>query len=79
MNISISKEDVLVYSELNAEFHNLILKVCGNKRLIKICANLSGSDHRFRIRALRDNSGRLKYSLKEHQEIVETLKGKNIK
>jgi len=74
MNISISKDDVLVYSDLNGEFHNLILKVCGNKRLIKICANLSGSDHRFRIRALRDNSERLKYSLKEHQEIVDALK-----
>jgi len=77
MNISISKDDVLVYSDLNGEFHNLILKVCGNKRLIKICANLSGSDHRFRIRALRDNSERLKYSLKEHQEIVDALKKKD--
>jgi len=56
MSICISKNDVVAYSELNAKFHNLILKVCGNKRLIKICANLSGSDHRFRIRALRDNS-----------------------
>jgi len=77
MNISISKDDVLVYSDLNGEFHNLILNICGNKRLIKICTNLNGSDHRFRIRALRDNSERLKYSLKEHQEIVEALKRKD--
>ena len=77
MKIYISKDDVVAYSNLNGEFHNLILKVCGNKRFIKICANLSGSDHRFRIRALRDNSERLKYSLKEHQEIVDALKKKD--
>jgi len=77
MNISISKDNVLVYSDLNGEFHNLILKVCGNKRLIKICTNLSGADHRFRIRALRDNSKRLKYSIKEHQKIVDALKRKD--
>lgn len=77
MNISVSKDDAVAYSNLNGEFHNLILKVCGNKRFIKICANLSGSDYRFRIRALRDNSERLKYSLKEHQEIVDALKKKD--
>jgi len=75
--ISKSKPDVVAYSELNAQFHNLILNACGNKRLIKICTNLSGSDHRFRIRALRDNSERLKYSLKEHHEIMEVLKRKD--
>ena len=79
MIISKPKPDVVAYSELNAEFHKLILIACGNKRLMKICNNLSSSDHRFRIRSLRDNLGRLKYSLKEHQEIVEALKRKNTK
>ncbi|MBE3085529.1 MAG: GntR family transcriptional regulator [Bacteroidetes bacterium] len=77
MIISKPKPDVVAYSELNAEFHNLILNACGNKRLMKICNNLSSSDHRFRIRSLRNNPGRLKYSLKEHQEIVEALKRKD--
>lgn len=58
--------DVSAYSELNAQFHNLILKVCGNKQLMKICNNLNSSDHTFRIRSLRKNPERLKYSLKEH-------------
>lgn len=75
--ISKPKPDVVAYSELNAEFHNLILNACGNKRLMKICDNLNDSDHRFRIRSLRSNPGRLKYSLKEHQEIVEALKRKD--
>ncbi len=74
MSISINNNDLLAYSDLNGEFHNLILKVCGNKRLTKICVNLSSSEHRFKIRSLRSNLGRLKYSLKEHQEIVKALK-----
>jgi len=74
MSISINNNDLLAYSDLNGEFHNLILKVCGNKRLIKICVNLSSSEHRFKIRSLRGNPGRLKHSLKEHQEIVKALK-----
>lgn len=72
--ISKPKPDTVTYSELNAEFHNLIMNVCGNKRLMEICNGLSNSDHRFRIRALRVNSERLKYSLEEHQKIVEALK-----
>ncbi len=77
MNLCIEKEDVVGYSEANAEFHDLIFKICGNKRLSKIHENLSDTDHRFRIRALRKNSGRLKYSLQEHKKIFEALKGKN--
>ena len=77
MSICISKNDVVVYSELNAEFHKIILNTCGNKRLMKICNNLSSSDHRFRIRSLRSNPGRLKYSLGEHWKIVEALKKKD--
>jgi len=76
-NISKPKPDVAAYSELNAEFHNLILNACGNRRLMKICNDLSSSDHRFRIRSLRNNPGRLKYSLKEHQDIVGALKRKD--
>jgi len=77
MSISISKPNIVAYSNLNAEFHNLIVNVCGNKRLTKICNNLHSSDHRFRIRVLRNDIERLKYSLKEHQEIVEVLKRKD--
>jgi len=74
MSICVSKNDVTAYSDLNGEFHNLIFSVCENKRLIKICDNLSNSEQRFKIRSLRNNPERLKYSLKEHQEIMEALK-----
>jgi len=77
MSLCIDKGDVVGYSEANAEFHDIIFKVCGNKKLTKIHENLSNTDHRFRIRALRNNSARLKYSLEEHQKIFEALKRRN--
>ena len=73
-----NKDDVLAFSEIDAEFHELILNICGNNRLIQIRENLSDQAHRYRIRSL-SVPGRLKYSLKEHQEIVEALKRKNTK
>ncbi len=74
----INKDNVLAFSEMDAEFHELILNICGNNRLIQIRENLSDQAHRYRIRSL-SVPGRLKYSFKEHQEIVEALKRKNSK
>jgi len=71
-----NKDDALAFSEMDAEFHELILGICGNNRLIQIRKNLSDQAHRHRIRSL-SIPGRLKYSLKEHREIVETLKRKD--
>ena len=70
------KDDVLAFSEMDAEFHELILNICGNNKLIQIRKNISDQAHRYRIRSL-SIPGRLKYSLKEHQEIVEALKRKD--
>ncbi len=71
-----NKDDVLAFSEMDAEFHELILNICGNNRLIQIRKNLSDQAHRYRIRSL-SVPGRLKYSLREHQEVVEVLKRKD--
>ncbi len=70
------KDDVLAFSEMDAEFHELILNICGNNRLIQIRKNLNDQDHRYRIRSL-SVPGRLKCSLKEHKEVVEALKRKD--
>ena len=71
-----NKDDALALSEMDAEFHELILGICENNRLIQIRKNLSDQAHRYRIRSL-SIPGRLKYSLKEHREIVEALKRKD--
>lgn len=76
MEIFTKKDDALAFSEMDAEFHELILNVCGNKRLIQLRRNLSDQAHRYRIRSL-SIPGRLRYSLKEHQEIVEAIKKKD--
>lgn len=71
-----NKDDFLAFSEIDAEFHELILNVCGNKRLIQLRRNLSDQAHRYRIRSL-SIPGRLRYSLKEHKEIAEAIKKKD--
>ncbi len=71
-----NKDNSLAFSEIDAEFHELILNICGNNRLIQIRKNISDQAHRYRIRSL-SIPGRLKYSLKEHQEILEALKRKD--
>jgi DNA-binding GntR family transcriptional regulator len=71
-----SKDDALAFSEMDAEFHELILNICRNNRLIQIRKNLSDQAHRYRIKSL-SVPGRLKHSLKEHREIVEALMQKD--
>ena len=71
-----NKDDVLAFSEMDTEFHELILNICGSNRLIQIRKNLSDQAHRYQIRSL-SVPGRLKYSLKEHQGVVEALKRKD--
>lgn len=71
-----NKDNALAFSKIDVEFHELILNICGNSRLIQIRKNLSDQAHRYRIRSL-SIPGRLKHSLKEHQEIVKALKRKD--
>ena len=71
-----NKDNALAFSKIDVEFHELILNICGNNRLIQIRKNLSDQAHRYRIRSL-SIPGRLKHSLKEHQEIVKALKRKD--
>ena len=71
-----NKDDVLAFSEMDAEFHELILNICDNNRLIQIRKNLNDQAHRYRIRSL-SVPGRLKCSLKEYKEVVEALKRKD--
>jgi len=44
-----NKDDVLAYSEMDAEFHELIVNSCGNKQLIQIRKNISEQLNRYRI------------------------------
>lgn len=67
------KDDVLAFSEMDTEFYELILNICGKNWLIQIQKNVTDQSNKYRIRSL-SILGRLKYFLKEHQEILEALK-----
>jgi len=76
MGLYVSKEDLTSYCKVDDEFHNLILNVCGNKLIINIRDNLGNFIYRYRIRSL-SIPGRLKHSLEEHRNIMESLKKHN--
>jgi len=67
------QNDVIAFSEMDAEFHSLIFDVCGNKRLAKISRNLNDIIHYYRVRTLIV-SNKLQYFLNEHLEIADAIK-----
>ncbi|MBA7522375.1 HTH-type transcriptional repressor RspR [subsurface metagenome] len=73
MSLHVSKENLSSYCQVDDEFHNLILNICGNKWIIQIRDNLGSFIYRFRIKSL-SVPGRLKCSLEEHQAIMKSLK-----
>ena len=76
MRNAATKSDIATYTNLNSQFHNVILKLSGNKRLIRLCSSLSGHEYKFQIEALTLLE-RLKYSIEEHIKILEALKKGN--
>jgi DNA-binding GntR family transcriptional regulator len=76
MGLYVTKKDLTSYCQVDDEFHNLILNVCGNKWIIQIRDNLSNFIYRFRIKSL-SVPGRLKCSFEEHRKIMESLKKHN--
>ena len=76
MSLYITKKDLLSYCKVDDEFHDIILSICGNKRIIQIRDNLSSFIYRFRIKSL-SVPGRLKCSFEEHRKIMESLKKHN--
>jgi DNA-binding GntR family transcriptional regulator len=73
MNIAVKKGDLTNYCEVDDEFHELILKICGNKRIMKIRESLDNFIYRFRVKSL-SVAGRLENSRIEHKNILESLK-----
>lgn len=71
-----AKGNIAAYTDLNSQFHNVILELSENKRLIRLCNSLSGHEYKFKIEALTLVE-RLKYSIEEHIKILEALKKRN--
>jgi len=73
MKTSAKVKDINTYTMLNSTFHTQISRICGNKWLSNMLANLWDHSHMFRARGLAV-PGRVKASLEEHQKIVEAIK-----
>jgi DNA-binding GntR family transcriptional regulator len=73
MSLHLTKKDLSSYCQVDDEFHDLILNICGNKWIIQIRDNLGTFIYRFRIKSL-SVPGRFKHSLEEHQAIMESLR-----
>lgn len=73
MNITVKKGDLINYCELDDRFHELILEICGNKRIMIIRESLDNFIYRFRIKSL-SVAGRIENSRIEHKNILEALK-----
>jgi len=76
MNIYVVKEDLTSYCQVDDEFHDRILNICGNRWVVNLRENLGNFIYRFRIKSL-SVPGRLKCSLEEHQKIMESLQKHN--
>jgi len=76
MSLYVTKKDLSSYCQVDDEFHDHILNICGNKRIIQIRDNLGSFIYRSRIKSL-SVPGRLKHSLEEHRAIMESLKKHN--
>ena len=78
---SISKDiEMKNYKDIfdtDIKLHSLIVDTAGNRRLSKFLNILNGQVHRMRVLSAT-TAGRLNKSLKEHKNILEALKKRNI-
>lgn len=66
------KEQVEAYADLNLEFHDRLVTLTGNRRLVQVYRNLVKELTLFRRQTLA-HSETLPTSLAEHREIVESI------
>ena len=66
------------FFKLDNQFHDTFIKACGNDKLFNLIHHLVQQFERFRITAL-SLPGRMQESLKQHSQIVEGFKTKNVK
>jgi DNA-binding GntR family transcriptional regulator len=74
---AVIKEDVEKIVEKDVEFHDIIFNATGNDKLIQILNNLREQIYRYRVEYIR-KSGNHQALVKEHEEIVAAIEGKNI-
>jgi len=64
-------------AEADVEFHDFIVSVTGNEKLVELVSNLSEQVYRYRFEYIKDETTH-QILRKEHREIFECLKKRNI-
>jgi DNA-binding GntR family transcriptional regulator len=69
-------EDLNLFYPLNLRFHERLVELSGNERLLSTCVSIHREMHLFRRRTL-DKPGRMKVSNAEHRHIVDLLEARD--
>ena len=73
----IGSDDITIIAQADEEFHALIYQATDNDRLVQMVNHLREQMYRYRIEHIKDKSQR-KILVKEHQEIINALTGRDV-
>jgi DNA-binding GntR family transcriptional regulator len=76
MEFSVREDDRLTYNDLDIKFHDLLLNITGNQKLVEVYNHLIAQAHKFRLRTLK-LAYRMFKSLEEHRKIALAIKDKD--
>jgi DNA-binding GntR family transcriptional regulator len=76
METAVKNDNRLYYNELDIKFHDYLLKIADNHKLMEVYNHLISQVYKFRLRTLK-LAYRMTKSLEEHKSIALAVKGKN--
>jgi len=74
--LAVKNNDQTQFLEFEEAFHNMIIRLCGNKRLLGVMESLYSLIRRERVLSVRSPEN-IKWSLIEHQRVVAALHERN--
>jgi len=76
MSALVKEGNLAGYSRLNAEFHETLIRACGNDHLIGMLELFNKKTLRYRMEVL-STPGKLEESLRKHAQLIESIKNGN--
>lgn len=73
----IRKNDLIQIAVTDVQFHEIIYKTTGNKRLNQILYNLREQMYRYRLECIKDRQTRNQLVM-EHQEIIDAIEARDV-
>lgn len=75
--VAINTGNLTDIAEMDVDFHETIYSATDNEKLVQMLNNLREQMYRYRVEYIKDKETRT-VLLKEHREIIDTLKNQNI-